>query len=114
LGAGFLDLEQVREIRFSPYGKNTFDRFDSMVAHRDLFLDAGSYFTEPLHNHGTVGVPVPAGRPAGKQGPVWLLRLRRERFQGVAVEGDDPAGQNACVLEEDPMGKFGMDVSIGR
>jgi hypothetical protein len=113
LDAGFLDLEKIREIRFSPYGKDTLERFDSMVTDSYLFLDAGPHFPQPLHNHGTVRITVPAGRPASKQGPVWLLRLGRQRFERAAVKGDAPMGQNARVLEEDTMGKLGMDVPVG-
>ena len=52
------------------------------------------------------------GNTAGEQRPVEFLRFRRQRLQQLAVDGEVPAGQDARVLEEDPVREFGLDVTI--
>ena len=109
-----LDLEKIREIRSNAQLHHAFGGFSREVPDRDLLQDSRTQFAQPLHDQRAVRIPVRTGHPAGKQGAVRLLRLGRQRFDGLAVDGQVPAGQDPGVFMENPVRVFRMDVSVGR
>ena len=110
--ARLLDLEQIGEIRFDAERDHAFDRIQRIVPDRNLLCDADAHLAQPLHKQRAVRIPVRTGNTARKQRPVGFLRFRRQRLQQLAVDGQAPAGQDARVLEEDPVRQLGLDVPV--
>lgn len=112
--SGFLHFKEVREIRFGSQQDPALCRPLGVIPDGDLFQDSCPDFPQAFHQQRAVRVPVRTWYPACEQGAVRFPGFSCQGFDRLAVDGQLPSGEYPGVQMEDAVGKFGVDVPVGR
>jgi hypothetical protein len=109
-----LDLEQVGEVGIGGERDRRSRRQPRGVADGDVLAHAVADVAAPDEQHGGVGGGAGRRRQAAEERRgVRVGLLHGQRLGGPAADSEGPAGQDAGVLDEQPLRLAGQDVAAG-